>query len=148
MKRRLISLAGAIAALLAGGSALIAPTVPARAQYGYVCPRGYHYDPTYGCVPYGYFGGPPYYAYPDFGFDFFYGGGWGGRGRGAHEGAFTVVAGSTVGADMGAADTAKVTARRGRRAAMRPISPMVARLAAVGVESGKASATRVYNYTD
>jgi hypothetical protein len=84
MKGRLTSLAGAIAALLADSSALIASTVPAQAQY--VCPPGYYYDPTYGCVPNGYFTGPPYYAYPDFGFDFFYGGGWGGRGRGGYGG--------------------------------------------------------------
>ena len=69
-----------IAAALAG----FAVAVPARAQYVYQCPPGYYYYPNYGCVLPGYYYAPPYYAYPDFGFDFFYGGGWGGyyRGRG------------------------------------------------------------------
>jgi len=56
---------------------------PARAQYaypyGYACPPGYYYDPDYGCVPPGYYYGAPYYAYPGFGFEFFYGPGWGQR---------------------------------------------------------------------
>jgi hypothetical protein len=52
---------------------------PAQAQYGYPCAPGYYYYPNYGCVPPGYFYGYPYYAYPDFGFDFFYGPGWGRR---------------------------------------------------------------------
>lgn len=54
---------------------------PARAQPVpvYQCPPGYYYDPVYGCVPPGYYYGPPYYYYPDYGFEFFYGGGWGQR---------------------------------------------------------------------
>lgn len=49
----------------------------------YQCPPGYYYDPSYGCLPLSYFYGPPYsYVYPDFGFDFFYGGGYRGRGFG------------------------------------------------------------------
>jgi hypothetical protein len=63
------------------GAALLAP---ARAQYGYPCPPGYYYYPSYGCVPPNYFYGPPYYAYPDFGFDFFYGSGWGRRWGGSY----------------------------------------------------------------
>lgn len=49
------------------------------------CSAGYYWYSPYGCVPLGYFYGPPYYAYPDFGFGFFYGvpprgrGGWDGR---------------------------------------------------------------------
>jgi hypothetical protein len=44
-------------------------------------PDGYYYDPAYGCEPLSYFYGPPTYVYPDYGFGFFYGGGWG---RGGH----------------------------------------------------------------
>jgi hypothetical protein len=80
MKRR-TTLAGAAGILL--GSALglagSALTAPALAQYDYTCPAGYYYDPADGCVPYGYFTGPPYYTYPDYGFGFFYGGGFGQR---------------------------------------------------------------------
>ncbi len=47
------------------------------AQYYYQCPDGYYYDPVYGCEPLSYFYGPPTYVYPDIGFGFFYGGGWG-----------------------------------------------------------------------
>lgn len=64
-----------------GIAAFILPA-PARAQYGYQCPPGYYYDPNYGCVPSGYYYGPPYYVYPDYGFDFFYGQGWGRRWNG------------------------------------------------------------------
>ena len=39
----------------------------------YQCPAGYYWDPYYGCLPLSYFYGPPYYAYPDLGFGFFYG---------------------------------------------------------------------------
>jgi len=56
------------------------------AQTYYQCPDGYYYDPVYGCEPLSYFYGPPTYVYPDNGFGFFYGGGWG-RGfgyRGGH----------------------------------------------------------------
>lgn len=42
----------------------------------YQRPPGYYYYPNYGCAPVGYFYGLPYYAYLDFGFDFFYGPGW------------------------------------------------------------------------
>lgn len=49
----------------------------------YQCPPGYYYYPDYGCVPPGYLYGPPYYAYPDFGFEFFYGPGWGREWHGA-----------------------------------------------------------------
>ena len=53
----------------------------ASAQYTYQCPAGYYYLAGYGCAPLSYYYGTPDYAYPDSGFDFFYGGGWG-RGRG------------------------------------------------------------------
>lgn len=73
--------------LAAGGLVLCAP---ARAQnvyqYGYTCPPGDYYYPNYGCVPPGYYYPPPYYVYPDFGFDFFYGGGWGRRWGGYYGG--------------------------------------------------------------
>ena len=46
-------------------------------QTYYQCPDGYYYDPVYGCEPLSYFYGPPTYVYPDNGFGFFYGGGWG-----------------------------------------------------------------------
>ena len=69
------------AGLLFGISLAVPVVAPAQAQY--VCPDGYYYDPTYGCVPNDYLTGPPYYyVYPDFGFGFFYGGGWQ-RGHGA-----------------------------------------------------------------
>lgn len=78
---RTLSLASAVCILL-GISVAFAGcmlSVPAHAQYGYQCPPAYYFYPGYGCVVPGYFYGPPYYAYPDFGFDFFYGGGWGRR---------------------------------------------------------------------
>jgi hypothetical protein len=53
----------------------------ASAQYDYQCPDGYYYLAGYGCAPLSYSYGPPAYVYPDSGFGFFYGGGWGG-GRG------------------------------------------------------------------
>lgn len=71
LARKIGSFAGV--ALVLSAAALI-PS--ARAQY--VCPAGYYYDPTYGCVPNTYLT-YPYYAYPDYGFNFFYGPGWSGR---------------------------------------------------------------------
>jgi hypothetical protein len=69
---------------LVGMALVLSALVPsARAQYA--CPAGYYYDPTYGCVPNTYQTWP-YYAYPDYGFDFFYGPGWGGRWGGYHGG--------------------------------------------------------------
>lgn len=69
------------AALFIGGIGLvIAVSVIsecASAQTYYQCPDGYYYDPVYGCEPLSYFYGPPTYVYPDTGFGFFYGGGWG-----------------------------------------------------------------------
>ena len=53
----------------------------ASAQVYYQCPYGYAYLEGYGCEPLSYFYGPPVYAYPNYGFGFFYGGGWG-RGYG------------------------------------------------------------------
>ena len=46
--------------------------------YYYQCPPGYYYLAGYGCAPLSYYYGPPYYAYPNFSFGFFYGGRWGG----------------------------------------------------------------------
>lgn len=76
-------------------------TQPASAQVYGQCPAGYYYVPNYGCAPlsyvygypycgYPYYYGYPYCGYPYFGFDFFYGGHWGGRGGrgyGYHGGA-------------------------------------------------------------
>lgn len=45
--------------------------------YYYQCPYGYYYLAGYGCAPLSYYYGPPYYAYPNFSFGFFYGGRWG-----------------------------------------------------------------------
>lgn len=92
---------GALYILLGIGAGLagFVMSAPARAQYGYPCPPGYYYDLNYGCVLPGYFYGPPYYAYPDYGFDFFYGGGWGQRWGGYHGGG----AGPHGGAPHGAA---------------------------------------------
>jgi len=50
--------------------------------YYYSCPPGYYYLAGYGCAPLSYAYGPPYYTYPNSGFDFFYGGNWGGYGYG------------------------------------------------------------------
>ena len=77
-------LACAAAVSLGMGIALvgIAAPMPAQAQYPYACPPGYYFDPNYGCVPAAYLYGPPYYPYPYFGYDFFYGGGWDGVYRG------------------------------------------------------------------
>jgi hypothetical protein len=71
----------AILVLLSLGTGGLVAASSACAQYGgYVCPPGYIYDPYYGCVPVGYLNTPPYYyAFPDFGFDFLYGGEWGRR---------------------------------------------------------------------
>jgi hypothetical protein len=80
LARKIGSFVGA--ALLLSGAALI-PS--ARAQYA--CPAYYYYDPTYGCVPNSYLTWP-YYAYPDYGFDFFYGPGWGGRWGGYRGGGY------------------------------------------------------------
>ncbi|HUK61377.1 MAG TPA: hypothetical protein VLV50_19250 [Stellaceae bacterium] len=57
-----------------------ADAVSGRASAQVVCAYGYYWDPVYGCVPVPYFYGPPYYAYPDLGFGFFYGPAW----RGGH----------------------------------------------------------------
>lgn len=75
----------ALAGIAAPTSAVAQYTYP----YAYTCPPGYYYDPVHGCVPAVYLYGPPYYPYPDFGFDFFYGGGWGrGYRGGGHPGDF------------------------------------------------------------
>ena len=83
--KRLAAPALALAVLItAGGDAI---TGSARAQaYYYQCPAGYYWDPYYGCLPLGYFYGPPRYVYPDIGFGFFYGGRWYG-GPHPHRGA-------------------------------------------------------------
>lgn len=56
--------------------------------YYYQCPYGYYYLQGYGCAPLSYYYGPPYYAYPNFSFGFFYGGrnwgGWPRYGYGGH----------------------------------------------------------------
>jgi hypothetical protein len=49
----------------------------ASAQYDYQCPVGYYFLAGYGCAPLSYYYGSPGYVYPDTGFGFFYGGGWG-----------------------------------------------------------------------
>ena len=79
--RRDKTMASTSAVLLGLGLAIAGCMMPvaARAQYGVPCPPGYYFYPNYGCVPPGYFNGSPYYAYPDFGFDLFYGPGWGRR---------------------------------------------------------------------
>jgi hypothetical protein len=71
------------ARLLCGiGLVIAASTISERASaqpYYYQCPYGYYYLGGYGCAPLSYYYGPPYYAYPNFSFGFFYGGrGWGG----------------------------------------------------------------------
>jgi hypothetical protein len=81
-QRSILAYAAAVSLGMGIAFAGIVTSRPAHAQYVYACPPGYYYDPTYGCVPAAYLYGPPYYAYPDFGFDFFYGGGWGGGYRG------------------------------------------------------------------
>ena len=48
--------------------------------YYYQCPYGYYYVAGYGCAPLSYYYGPPYYAYPNYSFGFFYGRRWGGGG--------------------------------------------------------------------
>jgi hypothetical protein len=80
--RRAKILSGAILFLAAIGFAVAvdATSEGAYAQGYPLCPAGYYWDPNYGsCLPLNYFYGPPYYVYPDFGFNFFYGGGWGAR---------------------------------------------------------------------
>ncbi len=84
------SLAGRIWLVLGVGFTLSGAALIPSAEAQDVCPPGYYYDPAYDCVPYSYLTWP-YYAYPDYGFGFFYGpgwgGGWGGRGgRGYHGG--------------------------------------------------------------
>ena len=71
-------LAGVFCILLGIAAAGSMLSTPARAQYPYPCAPGYYYDPYYGCVLPNYYNAPPYYAYPEYGFDFFHGGGWGG----------------------------------------------------------------------
>jgi len=66
--------------LLAAVSAI--PEHASAQPYSYQCPPGYYYLAGYGCAPLSYLYAPPYYAYPDYGFGFFYGGNWGGYGRG------------------------------------------------------------------
>ncbi|MFI4948247.1 MAG: hypothetical protein ACHQC9_05560 [Alphaproteobacteria bacterium] len=66
-------------ALLVAASAI---SQRASAQYAYQCPAGYYYVAGYGCAPLSYYYGSPGYIYPDTGFGFFYGGGWGGGYRG------------------------------------------------------------------
>lgn len=65
-----LKFAAAIAIALAGTA------ISGQAQAQVYCPPGYYYDPYYGCAPLAYFYGPPYYAYPDLGFSFFYGPGF------------------------------------------------------------------------
>lgn len=60
------------------GVALAGCVVAAPGPVPLACPAGYYFDPDYGCVPPAYLYGPPYYAEPGVGFDFFYGGRWGG----------------------------------------------------------------------
>lgn len=59
------------------GSGAGLPTL-AHAQYPYQCAPGYYFAPYYGCLLLNYNYAPPYDAYPEFGYDYFYGGGWGG----------------------------------------------------------------------
>ncbi len=67
--------------LLCGiGLVIAASAISGRASaqpYYYQCPYGYYYLAGYGCAPLSYYYGPPYYAYPNFSFGFFYGGHWG-----------------------------------------------------------------------
>jgi len=72
--RRAKILPKAMLFLVAIGLAIAVDTLPqnAFAQDDYECPPGYYWDPDYGCLPVGYFYGPPYYVYPDLGFGFFY----------------------------------------------------------------------------
>jgi hypothetical protein len=61
----------------------------ASAQSDYQCPDGYYYIASYGCAPLSYYYGDPGSVFPDTGFGFFYGGGFGrgvGAGRGFHGG--------------------------------------------------------------
>lgn len=74
---RLISLAAKVTLILGLGAALSGISSIPAAQAQDECPTGYYYDPSYGCVPDSYLTWP-YYTYPDYGFDFFYGPGWGG----------------------------------------------------------------------
>ena len=63
------------------GLVIAASAISERASaqpYYYQCPPGYYYLAGYGCAPLSYYYGPPYYAYPNFSFGFFYGGRWGG----------------------------------------------------------------------
>lgn len=71
------TLPGALLFLTAIGLAVGADAI-SESAYGqpypyYQCPAGYYWDPYYGCLPVNYIYGPPYYAYPDLGFGFFYG---------------------------------------------------------------------------
>lgn len=75
--RRAKTLPGALLFLAAIGLGVSGAAIPESA-YGqpypyYQCPVGYYWDPSYGCLPVSYLYGPPYYAYPDLGFGFFYG---------------------------------------------------------------------------
>ena len=74
------------ARLLCGiGLVVAVSAIPEHASaqpYYYYCPPGYYYLAGYGCAPLSYLYGPPYYAYPNYGFGFFYGGNWGGYGYG------------------------------------------------------------------
>ena len=79
--RRAIFVFGALVTLATGLTVVAgAMSGRAQAQVYYQCPAGYYFDPSYGCLPLSYFYGPPYYPYPDFGFDFFYGPGYRGGG--------------------------------------------------------------------
>ncbi len=79
----------AVRLLCCVGLVIAASAISERASaqpYYYQCPYGYYYLQGYGCAPLSYYYGPPYYAYPDFSFGFFYGGrggrwgGWPGHG--------------------------------------------------------------------
>lgn len=57
------------AALAAIGLVVAAASGCTQGQGYAECSAGYYWYSPYGCVPLGYFYGPPYYAYPDFGFN-------------------------------------------------------------------------------
>jgi len=86
--RRAMLIFGGIALVIAAAVTTIeCASAQITAQVTIVCPDGYAYLEGYGCEPLSYFYGPPYYAYPNYGF--FYGGPWWGwgnawRGYGGH----------------------------------------------------------------
>ncbi len=89
MRKRSVS--RAVRLLCGIGLVIAASAISERASaqpYYYQCPYGYYYLAGYGCAPLSYYYGPPYYAYPNFSFGFFYGGrhwgGWPRYGYGGH----------------------------------------------------------------